>query len=359
MARAAAVGAPTIATAALATAVGFLVLLLSPVPMVRGFGVLLVIGIAIALACALTAGSAALALKPGDGGVLEASAARRRRHPSAGVRVEAGRWRRARRGRDRARRGSTAPAASPSAGRGGVALDEAGRCAHRPTARPRSCSGWRSCSRSPAGSLDTQTSVQSDITKLVPTTMPALRDLRTLEHVTGVSGEIDVTVRAADVTKAPVVRWMASYEQSLLQHYGYLETKGCAHATLCPALSLPDLFSGGVSSTVEALVRAEPELDQQPARRGAEVLLAGRDHAGPPRGDARVRDPADAAVQAAAGDRLHDLAAAPARRGHRAARRAAGAGGAGERGAVIVRPPAADAGRRAARRRARAARGVP
>ena len=33
---------PAIATAALATAAGFLVLLLSPVPMVRGFGVLLV-----------------------------------------------------------------------------------------------------------------------------------------------------------------------------------------------------------------------------------------------------------------------------------------------------------------------------
>ena len=34
----------------------FLVLLLSPVPMVRGFGLLLVVGIAIALVCALTAG---------------------------------------------------------------------------------------------------------------------------------------------------------------------------------------------------------------------------------------------------------------------------------------------------------------
>ena len=44
--------APTIATAALATAAGFLVLLLSPVPMVRGFGVLLVVGIAFALAAA-------------------------------------------------------------------------------------------------------------------------------------------------------------------------------------------------------------------------------------------------------------------------------------------------------------------
>ena len=41
---------PTILTAGLATATGFLVLLLSPVPMVRGFGALLVVGIVIALA---------------------------------------------------------------------------------------------------------------------------------------------------------------------------------------------------------------------------------------------------------------------------------------------------------------------
>src|SRR3954451_24745710 len=53
-------GAPAVATAAAATAAGFLVLLLSPVPMVRGFGVLLVIGIAIGLTLALTAGVAAL-----------------------------------------------------------------------------------------------------------------------------------------------------------------------------------------------------------------------------------------------------------------------------------------------------------
>ena len=57
---AAGAGGPTIATAGLATAVGFLILLLSPVPMVRGFGLLLVLGIALALGCALTAGFAAL-----------------------------------------------------------------------------------------------------------------------------------------------------------------------------------------------------------------------------------------------------------------------------------------------------------
>ena len=55
----AALGAPTIATAAAATAAGFLVLLLSPVPMVRGFGVLLVIGIAIAFTLRADARAAA------------------------------------------------------------------------------------------------------------------------------------------------------------------------------------------------------------------------------------------------------------------------------------------------------------
>ena len=75
VARAAGQAAPTIATAALATGTGFLVLLLSPVPMVRGFGLLLVAGIAVAFVCALAAGSAALVLADRDGGVLGASRA--------------------------------------------------------------------------------------------------------------------------------------------------------------------------------------------------------------------------------------------------------------------------------------------
>ena len=73
VAQAAARSAPAIATAALATGTGFLVLLLSPVPMVRGFGLLLVAGIAVAFLCALTAGSAVLILGERDGGWLGAS----------------------------------------------------------------------------------------------------------------------------------------------------------------------------------------------------------------------------------------------------------------------------------------------
>ncbi len=228
-------GAPTIATAALATATGFLVLLLSPVPMVRGFGVLLVVGIAVALLCALTAGSAALVLadRAGAGGVLGASV-----RGAADILHDAKRVAAAPLGRVRAP-GVRRPN-RPQRARGGVL----GFVIRRPAwvlgaAFALAVLGWVA---------DTQTSVQSDVTKLVPPTMPALKDLRTLEKVTGVSGEIDVTVRSADVTNLKTIEWMSGYEQSLLSHYGYKETKGCAQATLCPALSLPDLFAGGGGS---------------------------------------------------------------------------------------------------------------
>jgi predicted RND superfamily exporter protein len=88
--------------------------------------------------------------------------------------------------------------------------------------------------------------------------MPALQNLNTLEKVTGVSGEIDVTVRGADVATPATVQWMIGYENQLLSHYGYVEEKGCARATLCPALSLPDLFStGSQSGTTPNLTQAQ------------------------------------------------------------------------------------------------------
>ena len=58
--------------------------------------------------------------------------------------------------------------------------------------RPHGSLSRGSCSLPSAGSPTRRPSVQSDVTKLVPSNMPALRDLHTLENVTGVSGEIDV-----------------------------------------------------------------------------------------------------------------------------------------------------------------------
>jgi hypothetical protein len=239
VARAAGEGAPTIATAALATATGFLVLLLSPVPMVRGFGVLLVVGIAIALVVALTAGSAALVVADRNGGFIGASmrgAAEIVR--GAGAKLASLRPR---------RRASSRPARAAGSRRSAV-----GRILGSSVRRPHrilvaglvlAAVGWVA---------DTQTSVQTDVTKLVPSNMPALRDLHTLENVTGVSGEIDVTVHARNVATPTVIGWMIRYENALLTHFGYLEAKGCGKATLCPALSLPDLFSTGSQGTTQA-----------------------------------------------------------------------------------------------------------
>ena len=74
-------GAPVIGTACLATAAGFGVLQLSPTPMVRSFGLLLVAGVGIAFGLALTAGFAALALRR-EPGAAESPAPRPRRRES-------------------------------------------------------------------------------------------------------------------------------------------------------------------------------------------------------------------------------------------------------------------------------------
>jgi hydrophobe/amphiphile efflux-3 (HAE3) family protein len=217
--RAAAVGGPTIATAGLATAVGFVVLLSSPVPMVRGFGALLVLGVVIALVCALTAGSAALARfsdrtprreRPAD---VPPVFPRTRRFFSA--RVEAL--------RDPAERALAFSLREPRKVLG-IALAVA-------------VVGW---------AVDTQTEVVSDVRELVPQDLQALKDVNELQEETGVSGEIDVTVRADDITDPEVIAWMTSFQQATLKDAGYERGESCSQAKdppeLCPALSLPDIF---------------------------------------------------------------------------------------------------------------------
>ena len=247
VAQAAARSAPAIATAALATGTGFLVLLLSPVPMVRGFGLLLVAGIAVAFLCALTAGSAVLILGERDGGWLGASwrGAGEILRPIG--RAAAGVGRR------------LVPRARPAGrGEGG----NPGRVIGGLMARPGRVLALAALLAVIGWVADTQTGVQSDVTKLVPTSMPALRNLDTLEKVTGVSGEIDVTVRSKNVATPATVQWMISYERQLLSHFGYLEEKGCGAATLCPALSLPDLFSSAGQSSSSSGSGAPASLTQ-------------------------------------------------------------------------------------------------
>lgn len=254
--RATITAAPTIATAALATAAGFLALLLSPVPMVRGFGELLIVGIAIALACALSAGTAAMVMRR-----RARPASLPARMPSLGIVGASARGA----GEILSEAGGRIAAPVGAGARGAIAA-----AARRPgrvlaVGFVLAALGWVA---------DTQTSVQSDVTKLVPPSMPALQNLRTLEHVTGVSGEIDVVVHSPGVATPSTIGWMLRYEDALLAHYGYLEAKGCSKATLCPALSLPDLFcSGGqvaggackslTTSAISNLLRAVPSYFSQ------------------------------------------------------------------------------------------------
>ncbi|HEX5146093.1 MAG TPA: MMPL family transporter [Conexibacter sp.] len=251
VARAARAGAPTIATAALATAVGFLVLLASPIPMVRGFGLLLVVGIAVAFATALTAGSAALALAP----------VRRERRASSGGERATLIGRVARRRPRRQDPPATTPITSALAGARELLGEAAGAVMRASLERPGRILAVAAVLALAGWVADTQTRVVSDLRQLVPAGMPALHDLDTLQAKTASSGEIDVLVQGRSLTSPAVVRWMADYQQRVLRRFGYSESSGCGTATLCPAFSLPDLLQGAAPRTragVERLLDAVP-----------------------------------------------------------------------------------------------------
>ena len=235
---AAAVGGPTIATAGLATAAGFLVLLLSPVPMVRGFGVLLVLGIVIALLCALTAGFASLVrLSPTGRGKRPAdlpppfSRARARVRSTVDAMWASGPGRRA------ARRARGARLA---------AIERAERALAFSIDRPRRVLAIGLAVAIVGWAADTQTKVVSDIRELVPQDLQALKDVEDLQRETGVSGEIDVMVRADDITRPEVIGWLSRFQKAVLEDGGYKEGASCTQAKdppdLCPALSLPTIL---------------------------------------------------------------------------------------------------------------------
>jgi uncharacterized protein len=225
LARATASGGSTIATAALASAGALLVLMLSPVPMVRGFGVLLAVGLAIALICTLLLGSAILTL----------TAERRlpvvRLGSSSAAQSMAGAWRGAREivlDNPLARRFTSSVL--------GAAVRHPGRVLL--IGFVLAALGW---------TLDTQTPVQTDITKLVPQNLSSLSNLGALERTSGVGGEIDLMVSSKDLTAPAAIEWMSSYERGMLRRFGYSAARGCGQAQICPAFSLPDLLQSAGS----------------------------------------------------------------------------------------------------------------
>jgi uncharacterized protein len=209
---AAARGGPMILTALVATSAGFIVLLLSPIPMVRGFGVLLVVGVALAFVLALTAGLATLSLSPP---MASPRPANRRAEPRSARAVPLRNW---------SRRMLAVSIAAP--GRVlAVALVVA-------------AVGWV------AG---TRAEVVTDIRELLPSNLPELEDAERLEQATGVSGDVYVTVEARDLADPRLIAWMEDFEDRVLEAGGAGgEDPSCTDegARICPGLSLATLFSG-------------------------------------------------------------------------------------------------------------------
>jgi uncharacterized protein len=242
---AAARGGPVIATAGLATAAGFLVLVLSPIPMVRGFALLLVIGIAFAFVLALTAGLSALSLLPPSHGRSGVRSSR----PGSGTPLAgaADGARLARRALGRALEPVAAPARRWGRATGSRARAVGGRALAVSIAAPARVLVVATLLAVVGWGVGTRIPVISDIRELVPRNLPALEDVDELERTTGVSGLTYVTVSAPDLTDPAVISWMRDFEQRVLRRHGFIGGRSSCRSPgteLCPEISLPDFLYG-------------------------------------------------------------------------------------------------------------------
>jgi uncharacterized protein len=217
---------PTIATACLATAAGFLVLLLSPTPMVRGFGVLLVVGVLLAFILVMTAGFAALSLR--RGAPLKPSSSNRLRHLI-----------------DFSIRRPVLVLAV------GVLL---------------AAIGW---------GVGTQISTVSEVRQLAPHGLSEVKDLNTYEAATGTTGDLEVLIEAPDLTDPATIEWMAGFKRRVL---------AADEVTAGPALSdfltkgEGKVTKSGIEATLEALssysLRQVAPLDPKTGKIGHLALIS-------------------------------------------------------------------------------------
>jgi uncharacterized protein len=216
---------PTIATACLATAAGFLVLLLSPTPMVRGFGVLLVAGVLLAFILVMTGGFAALSLRRGK--PLEPRASRLR--PLIDVSIER-------------------PIVVLAVGMALAAI------------------GW---------GVGTQIETVSEVRQLAPASLGAVKDLNTYEQSTGTTGSLEALVEAPDLTDPKTIEWMAGFKRRLLK---------ADDVTAGPALSdfltrgEGKVTKSGIEATLQALsaysLRQVAPLDPKTGKIGHVALIS-------------------------------------------------------------------------------------
>jgi uncharacterized protein len=104
--------------------------------------------------------------------------------------------------------------------------------------------------------VGTQTPITTDIRTLLPSDLQALEEVDRLEEGTGVSGEVDVTVTAPDLTDPAVISWMRDYKTRVLAEAGFEEEGStCVEqsASLCPSIALPDVFGSGETPSQERI----------------------------------------------------------------------------------------------------------
>ena len=248
-------GGPTIATASLATAAGMLMLLLSPVPMVRDFGVMLVVGVLVAFGVALTAGFALLVA-----------------------------WRNARSAESRAQsagaRSGTLRSALRTARRPRSATaDRCGGSTGAPATRVRvltppsrsACSASLPRSRSSASSLPSSTRSPPTCASSCRRTCRRSRTRTCCRRRPASPASSTSPSSAPDLTNPEVLAWMTRFQEKVLKDHGYSRggTTSCRQKEnppeLCPALSLPDLFRSGVPNQqgVRELLAAVPDYFSQ------------------------------------------------------------------------------------------------
>jgi hydrophobe/amphiphile efflux-3 (HAE3) family protein len=240
---------PTIAIACLATGAGFLALQLSPIPMVRGFGILLLIGIAFGLGLSLTVGFAALGMRPrtGRGGAP----------PLAGFFATAfpalDEWA----GRKRGRRAHPGHPLFPSERVVGIALRHPRR--GLAVGGVLAVIGW---------GLGTQIDTVSDVQSLGPQGLREIKDLEKVQDATGVAGQLQVAVEAPDLSDPATIRWMADFKQRVLEENGFSGARpSCLKAEICPGPALSDFLVSGKRkeqlkrSEIRATLRELPPYD--------------------------------------------------------------------------------------------------
>ena len=265
-------GGPVIGAACVATIAGFAAFALSPSPLVRSFGLLLVVGVALAFVVALTGGLAALGLSGWRGSPdVPAVPERPRRFAGAAARLQA-------------------------IGVGAIAMALASPRRVLAAGLLLAVCGWAAS----AG-----TGVVTDIRDLAPPHLAALKDLNELEKQTGISGDVNVTIKAQDPTSPAVISWAEGFQQRVLARHGFSGANpSCAQAQICPALSLTDFFGGASASSsagstgsstggqsvgdVHALVQALPCFISQ-------IVISHRGECNPSAGATPIGDTADIA----------------------------------------------------------------